>query len=282
MIYRIKSLLPISASRFNFAKNKTGWNLLGAKHQNLLPEDYKLEDIYLVSFPKSGNTWLRFLVANAIKIKFNLERQVNFFSIHDIVPDIQLSRRIQSTGTFGRLDVPRIIKSHSVYNPYYYRVILLVRDPRDALISYYHFLKNYEKIPDEWDLSQFVRSSKFGASAWAKHTESWSFTKNSSQNIQILLYEHLIDNPYEQLRRVMDLIGLSLTDCELQEAVKLSSKENMRQSEIIHKSAYLVKTQKTAFVRQGKVTGGEALLEVDRKYIEEITRTIAGAVGYQY
>jgi hypothetical protein len=282
MIYRIKSLIPMSADGLNFIRRKHESYFLRLKYQRLLPEDYKLEDIYLVSFPKSGNTWLRFLVANAIKIKFKVERQVNFFSIHDIIPDIQLSRYIKPGGAFGCLDVPRVIKSHSTYNPYYYRVILLIRDPRDALISYYYFLKNYEKIPGDWNFSKFIRSSKFGAAAWVRHTESWFFTRNSSQNIQIVLYEHLIDNPHEQLRRIMELIGFSLTDDELQEAINLSSKENMRQSEVNHKSAYLVKTQKTAFVRQGKVTEGKELVESDRRYIEEITCTTAEAVGYQY
>lgn len=282
MVYRIASLIPMSVDKFGFLRLQVKRKFLQSPYEHLLPIDHKLEDIFLVSFPKSGNTWLRFLVANAIKVKFKIDRQVNFFSIHDIIPDIQLSRNICNQGPFGQQNIPRIIKSHSSYNPYYHRVIFLVRDPRDALISYYYFLKNYEKVPSDWDLSQFVRSSKYGAQAWATHTESWCFTKNSSQNIQLLSYEELLSDPHEQLRRVMNLIGFSLTGSELDEAVMLSSKENMKQSEWQHKSTYSVKTQKTAFVRQGKATGGKELSDEDRQYVEEVTRLIAEKIGYQF
>lgn len=251
-------------------------------YDDLLPVDPKLEDIFLVSFPKSGNTWLRFLLANAIKVKFGIDRQVNFFSIHDIIPDIQISRNLYTCGPFGQLNIPRIIKSHSIYNPSYHRVIFLVRDPRDALSSYYHFLMNYAKIPSHWTLSEFVRSSKYGAKAWAAHTESWIFTMNSGQNIQLFLYEDLLNNPQMQLFRVMDLIGFKLTDSELDQAVMLSSKENMRSSEFSHKSTYVVKNQKTAFVRKGEATGGKELLEIDRQYVEATTRSIAKIIGYQF
>lgn len=282
MIYKITSLIPASIDKLDVFKSKVKRNLLQSPYEHLLPVDHKLEDIFLVSFPKSGNTWLRFLVANAIKVKFNIDRQVNFFSIHDIIPDIQLSRNICSHGPFGRQDIPRIIKSHGAYNPYYHRVILLIRDPRDALISYYYFLMNYDKVSSNSNLSQFIRNPKYGAQAWAAHTESWLFTKNSSQNIQLLLYEELLSNPHEQLRKVMDLIGFNLTDLELDKAVLLSSKENMKQSELHHKSTYSVKTQKTAFVRQGKATAGKELTAEDRQRVEEVTRSIAEKVGYQF
>jgi hypothetical protein len=282
MIDKVASLIPTSVGKLDVFKSKVKRNLLQSPYEHFLPVDHKLEDIFLVSFPKSGNTWLRFLVANAIKVKFNIDRQVNFFSIHDIIPDIQISRNICSHGPFGRQNIPRIIKSHSTYNPYYHRVILLVRDPRDALISYYYFMMNYDKVSSDSSLSQFVRSPKYGAQAWVTHTKSWLFTKNSSQNIQLLLYEELLSNPHEQLCKVMDLIGFNLTDSELDQAVMLSSKENMKQSELHHKSTYSVKTQKTAFVRQGKATAGKELATEDRQYIEELTRSIAEKVGYQF
>lgn len=281
MLYKITSLIP-SGDKLNSLEQKIKRKVLQAKYDKLLPVDHKLEDIYLVSFPKSGNTWLRFLVANAIKVKFGLERQVNFFSIHDIIPDIQLSRNIRSEGPFGRTDLPRIIKSHGSYNPYYHRVILLVRDPRDALISYYHFLRNYNRIPANWDLSQFVHSQQFGAEAWAAHTASWFFTKNSSQNVQILFYEDLLKNSQEQLQKVMDLIGFGLEESQLDEAVRLSSKDSMKHSEIHHKSTYLVKTQETSFVRKGEATAGKGLSDTDRKFIEDTTRSIAEVVGYHF
>jgi len=41
------------------------------------------DDIFLVSFPKSGNTWTRFLIANLV----HPEEKVGFENIHRLVPD---------------------------------------------------------------------------------------------------------------------------------------------------------------------------------------------------
>lgn len=51
------------------------------ERRNFIPANAMAEDIYLVSFPKSGNHWLRFLLANAIKTHFTIDREVNFFTI---------------------------------------------------------------------------------------------------------------------------------------------------------------------------------------------------------
>ncbi len=128
--------------------NISGFFLRGQKVLNLprnlyqkmyynrsLPKNHVVEDVFLVSYPKSGNTWLRFLIANALKVHYNVEQDVNFFNILDIIPSIIGDGNLRLGGSFGRTDIPRIIKSHSAYNPYYYRVILLVRDPRDVMIS---------------------------------------------------------------------------------------------------------------------------------------------------
>lgn len=72
---RVSSLMLLS--RF---KNMT----MNIKYRRSLPRNHMVEDIFLVSYPKSGNTWLRFLIANAIKVHYQIEREINFFSIQDL------------------------------------------------------------------------------------------------------------------------------------------------------------------------------------------------------
>lgn len=43
------------------------------------------DDLFLVSYPKSGNTWTRFLVANLVYP----ERNPDFSNINDLLPDIE-------------------------------------------------------------------------------------------------------------------------------------------------------------------------------------------------
>lgn len=250
-----------------------------------LPKNHMVEDIFLVSYPKSGNTWIRFLIANALKFHFQIDRKVNFFTIRDIIPGIKgKNRNISPLGPFGIPSIPRIIKSHAAYNPYYDRVILIIRDPRDVILSYYYYLKNYnESISKKIDISSFIRDEKRGVNAWAEHTKSWLFkADNSHQIIRIFKYEEFIKDTKQNLGKIMDLMGVEVDSSSLEQAISFSSKESMRNSELKHNSTNLFSNHQNYFVRKGKVTKGESLLEIDKKFIEDETRDIAQIIGYKY
>src|SRR5271165_3422007 len=73
------------------------------------------DDVFLVSFPKSGNTWTRFLVANLV----NPDRPASFGNLHKLIPDPEATAK----RVFDRMPRPRIIKSHECFEPRYPRVI---------------------------------------------------------------------------------------------------------------------------------------------------------------
>src|SRR5271167_4419032 len=76
------------------------------------------DDIFLVSFPKSGNTWSRFLLANLLYP----ERGATFANIHRLVLDpTDTTKR-----DFERMPRPRVIKSHECFDPRFGRVIYIV------------------------------------------------------------------------------------------------------------------------------------------------------------
>jgi hypothetical protein len=248
-----------------------------------LPGNPLLGDIYLVSFPKSGNTWLRFLVANTLKVHYQIQREVSFFTIEEFVPDVHqtLGMNIGYPGIFGSPEVPRIIKSHSAHNSYYRRAILLVRDPRDVMVSYFYHHKRLETIPESYTLSNFIHHEKYGVKAWKNHTESW-FKKTEGQGVQIFRYEDLLNNTQTELDRLMDLLGIKVEESNLLKAITLSSKENMSNNETKLASTFRVRSRKVSFVREGKATGGKELSDLDRQFIEDTTRDLALILRYDY
>lgn len=264
------------------ALNKYQRILLDGTYRRTTPVDYCGEDIYLVSYPKSGNTWLRFLIANVLKTHFEIDREVNFFSIHELIPDIHTSRYLRERGFFAEHNLPRIIKSHANYNPYYNRVILLVRDPRDVCVSYYHFLQQRKTIPSDWTISQFIRNQTYGVSAWLKHSQSWYRLLHDRQIIQVFRYEDLLREPKLQLAKIADLFGIKMTLISIERAIDLASKSAMKHSEQTHLSSYLIQHRSMEFVRQAKASKGAELSREDRQYIEDLTRDLAGKFGYDY
>jgi hypothetical protein len=85
------------------------------------------DDTFLVSFPRSGNTWTRFLMANLA----HPGTEVSFANIERLIPDTAS----QSSRTLKRTPRPRIIKSHEYFDARYPKVIYIVRDPRDVALS---------------------------------------------------------------------------------------------------------------------------------------------------
>jgi hypothetical protein len=251
-------------------------------HARSLPSNHVVEDIFLVSYPKSGNTWLRFLIANAIKVHYQIEQEVNFFTILGIIPSPRGRTDLKSTGPFGRTDLPRIIKSHSAYNPYFYRVILLVRDPRDVMVSYYNYLKGLKQISENVNLSQLIRHPKHGIESWVKHSESWYYHNyEGRQIVKIFRYEDFLSAPQVQLAAVMECLGVKMDEINLEKAIALSSKENMKESEKKHRSTNLT-NKDIPFIRQAAASKGQSLSDTDRKFIEDASRKIARNFGYQF
>src|SRR5271155_3180145 len=64
----------------------------GYIHDEYLPRPRQDDDLFIVEFPKSGITWLTFLIANINIILSNDHREVTFFNISDFVPEPQTTK----------------------------------------------------------------------------------------------------------------------------------------------------------------------------------------------
>ena len=148
------------------------------------------DDIFLVSFPKSGNTWTRFLLAN---LRYP-EQPATFANIDRLVPD--------PTGTtkrdFDRMPRPRIIKSHECFDPRYPRVIYIVRDPRDVVVSQYHYHRKLRKIADDSPIENFVARFLAGDlphGSWGQNVSTWLATSEGNPSFLLLRYEDMVADP---------------------------------------------------------------------------------------
>src|SRR5208337_3402425 len=106
------------------------------------------DDIFLVSFPKSGNTWTRFLLAN---LRSPAE-PATWSNIDRMVTDPSSTTKRE----FDRMPRPSIVKSHECFDPRYPRVIYIVRDPRDVVVSQYHYHRKIRNFNDTATTETFV------------------------------------------------------------------------------------------------------------------------------
>ena len=186
------------------------------------------DDVFLVSYPKSGNTWARFLLANLL----HPEQPVTFANLRRLVPDFD------GGGTkrdFDQMPRPRIIKSHGCFDPHYPRVIYIVRDPRDVAISQYHYHRKRRKIEDDFPIerfvAQFITGETWDNASWGQNVLTWVATREGDRRFLLLRYEDMIADTRRELKKVAAFLGLHVTDEQIACAVERSSAGKMRKME---------------------------------------------------
>ncbi len=240
------------------------------KYCNFLPNNPQSSDIFISSFPKSGNTWIRFLIANSIREKYNIIKEVNFFTIQDIIPPIT-KYNDSLNGPFGIREIPRIFTTHSRRNPFMKRIIYISRNPNDVMISYYRYIKKYNRINSDLTIEEFIESRKYGIDNWISHTESYIKDPKrlfGDERMIHVRYEDFILNPRLSLYNLMCTFGLYLNDSEITNILTLSSRERMSETEKLH-LVHRKKALDLNFVRTQKKDGTQYLKDKIKSTIEK-------------
>lgn len=225
--------------------------------------------VWLASYPKSGNTWMRAIVTalsshphlfgvnhlgsgaqpyavNTALTRFGLDPR--WLALDEL--DLVRHELVTRDGTNEPLDGPPVLrKTHEIFRvgapgaepfpPLATRAaILVVRDPRDVASSYGPFfgLATTEAIDKMTSHRvQGTSSALRGMTAqpwgsWSSHTRSW-LSPDVPFPVHVVRYEDLLTDAVSVLEPVFAAIGLSCDREQLADAVERSSFERLRQSE---------------------------------------------------
>jgi Sulfotransferase domain len=214
------------------------------------------DDIFIVSYFRSGSTWSRFLFGNLI----HEHEPVTFTNMEVLVPTIYtLPDRI-----LRRL--PRLLKSHESFDPRYPRVIYMVRDPRDVAVSFYFYNLKVRVIPDGYPMEEFVE--RFVAAkvvnyadrvgCWQDHVLSWVRLREGKPGFRLVRYEDLLADPVKVLTHLAPMLGVDPTPARIDRAVRLSSAAHMQSLEKEQALKWITtkdSRQDIRFVREAKSGG---------------------------
>ena len=246
-------------------------------------------DCVVVSFGKSGRTWVRVMMSRVYQLKHGLAERhmLSFDNLHHKNPAI-----------------PKIFFTHDNYLGDYTghrehrrdyagrKVVLLVRNPADVAVSQF-FQWKYRMRPvkqrinnypeGEVDIQDFVLGERAGLPKILHWMNLWAQALSELDQVLVVRYEDLRTDPGGQLTRIMDFIGTPGSETEIQGAVEYAAYENMKKLEernVFWWNRRLKAKDRSnpdSFkVRRAKVGGyrdyfeGEALAAVETRIREEL------------
>lgn len=242
------------------------------------------DDTFIVSYPRSGNTWTRFLVANLL----HPEQPASFATIERTVPDSEA----QSSRYLRTVPRPRVIKSHEYFDPRFKQVIYIVRDPRDVALSYYDFQRKYRQIPDDYPIRQYVRDFVGGRlssadwGTWAENVNSWISTRHGQPGFLLLRYEDMVADTRPELAKMAAFFGIEASPQLLRNTIERSSAERLRDLERTQGSEWVSTKNKRSdipFIRTATAGGWRQKLPADSiAMIEAAWGPVMRNLGYRF
>src|SRR5207249_9541981 len=115
-------------------------------------------------------------------------------------------------------------------------LVYIVRDPRDVVVSQYHFDRKRRLIEDSFPIERFVTKFVAGETtpfyaSWGDNVASWVASRYREPGFLLLRYEDMLNDTMRELSKLAAFLGKDPDPVRLTQAVKRNSAEQMRKLE---------------------------------------------------
>jgi len=255
------------------------------------------DDVFVVSFPKSGTTWLQEItyqiktISNSksgkLAVDVNMEDKFPFFEF------MYPTHSTPGLEKIAGMSSPRFIKSHLHYHLLPNdlqkgtgKIIYIARSAKDVCASYFnHFRMMSSHHRFSGTFPQFYKTfinGTVGFGPWLDHVKLF-WQHRADKNVLFITYEELHQNPEAVIKRVADFLGCTLTSQQLKEIVRKTSFSEMKGNNLVNYSWWkevgvLRNTDDVQFMRKGEIGDwknyfdSEMSEEIEKKFLEPLKK----------
>jgi hypothetical protein len=196
-------------------------------------------DCVVVSFGKSGRTWLRVMLSRFYQMRHGLSERhlIGFDNLHlrnRVIPKIFFTHDNYTKDYTGNLDSKLDYAGK--------KVVLLVRHPADVAVSQYYqwqyrmkpnkvALNRYPERGQDVSIFDFVTREYAGLTRTIEFMNGWAADVARGDDLLVVRYEDMRAQPERVLGQILAFIGTPGSEDEIRAAVAFASFENMRKME---------------------------------------------------
>lgn len=213
-----------------FRKDRSAGGVAGMMIPQERLDALRPDDRLLISYPRSGNTWLRHLLGELIALGNPAVPHPQ--DLRSLIPGIHAPSLKMDNPEVEQFGLPfRLFKSHNIRQVRQYRFVYLVREPADTLVSFYHYHLLERSNPEllKQDIDSFCLKAVGG---WIEHVRlALESKRERSNDVLIVSYEGLLENGMMELARIARFFGIESTEENRATALERNSFSQLRSKE---------------------------------------------------
>ncbi len=192
------------------------------EHSSDILSKIRETDAFLVSYPRSGNTWTRMVLGTTVLLELapdQVHSPEMVRNVSEVIPDLHAVGVLRNT--HERLKIQPVFKSHSWIGSRSNLKVCLFRHPEDVFASYYHYAQKLAHVDPGLSINDFAYGN---LPTWlAFYQTVIKRVREEEPSARVFCYEKLFENPVPGFRAMLQALKLPYSEESLERAIGLNS-----------------------------------------------------------